>query len=123
MSSADVTVEDIEDRWRPLTDDETARAEALIPDALDIIGLAAVGEPSEATVRRICCAMVIRAMSPGVDSPMGVTTASWGASPYSGSASYSGPSGELFLTAKDKRDLGAGRGRIGFAQMGGDGDV
>lgn len=121
MSVVEVTVSDVESRWRELTDEERTRCAALIPDALDKIGAAAVGSPDDATVRRICCAMVIRAMSAGTSGALGVTQSSWTASPYGGSQTFSQPSGDLYLTSQERRELGQGRGRIGYACMiGGD---
>lgn len=115
MATADVTVAEVEARWRTLTADERSRCEALIQDALDKISLNSVGSPSDATVRRVCCSMVIRAMSAGTDGVLGVTQSSWSASPYSASQTFSAPSGDLYLTAQERRELGQGVGRIGSA--------
>lgn len=121
MGAVEVTASDVESRWRKLSDEERHRCDALIPDALDKIRCAAVGEPDEATVRRICCAMVIRAVSAGTSDTLGVTQTSWTASPYGGSQTFSQPSGDLYLTAQERSDLGQGGGRIGCVPMvGGD---
>lgn len=121
MGAVTVTVADVESRWRPLSDEERRRCGALVDDALDKIAAASVGEPGAATVRRICCAMVIRAMSAGTSGVLGVTQSSWSASPYGGSQTFSQPSGDLYLTSQERRELGAGRGRVGFAPLlGGD---
>lgn len=121
MADATVTYKDVEARWRTLTADERTRCAALIDDALDKISAYAVGEPSDATVRRVCCAMVIRAMSAGTSGVLGVTQSSWTASPYGGSQTFSAPSGDLYLTSQERRELGHGAGRVAFAPMlGGD---
>lgn len=52
----------------------------------------------------VCCNMAARALQ-SADS-VGVASESWGASPYSGSVTYANPTGDLYLTAFEKRLLG-----------------
>ena len=103
------TVTDVEARWRTLTPEERARASVLIDDASDKITTTCQGwvDASEATLRRITCAMVKRAMS----SPMGddvgaVSSASETTGPFTQQFSFANPNGDLYLTASEKKDLG-----------------
>ncbi|WP_050341807.1 Gp19/Gp15/Gp42 family protein [Olsenella sp. oral taxon 807] len=56
-------------------------------------------------LRLVCCQATARMMQAG-ESGQGVTQESWAASPYSGSVSFANPSGDLFLTAFERRLLG-----------------
>lgn len=115
----EITPADVESRWRKLSSDELPRAQALIADAMDIVSGAIVGDVHDGTVRRVVCSMVIRAMSAEASGPMGLTHASWTASPYGGSSTFSGPSGELYLSKQERLSLGGLRGRIGSAPLAG----
>lgn len=104
-------VSDLEARWRPLTGEESASADALLLDASqmivdeagDVAGIAA------ATLRRIVCAMVKRAMV--VPDGIGVDSTQFGAGPFQESVKYANPMGDLYLTKAERRALGIGRGR------------
>lgn len=103
------TVADLEARWHALTPDEQAQAEALLADAADLImsECPRYMEASAATLKRVACAMVKRAMING-DNAMGVTQTQQTAGPFSQMFSYSNPSGDLYLTKAEKRSLGCG---------------
>lgn len=51
----------------------------------------------------VACNAAARALMPGGP---GVQSQSWGASPFSGSVTYANPSGDVYLTAFEKRLLG-----------------
>ncbi|MDN6659715.1 MAG: phage Gp19/Gp15/Gp42 family protein [Acidipropionibacterium jensenii] len=106
------TVSDLEARWRTLTADEKARAQVLIDDASDKITTTCTGwvDASEATLRRITCAMVKRAMAtPAGADGADVSSLQQGAGPYQATVQFSNPSGDLYLTKAEKVDLGDGK--------------
>lgn len=117
-------VDDLEERWRTLTDPEQATAEVLLGDASNLI----VSECSSAnyvddadtaeqatraaTLKRITCAMVKRAMIDGGsgDSPS-VTEEQNTAGPFGFRLKYSNPTGDLFLTKSERKSLPCGQQR------------
>ena len=115
------TVEDLEARWRALDPSEQARASVLLDDAsamlkraMDASGIAVDAENDAfmQSLKAVCCSMVRRAMSTPIDGPT-VSNTSQTAGPFSQSFTYSNPSGDLYMTSGEKRQLGIGRMRIG----------
>lgn len=115
------TVDDLEARWRPLSPQERERASVLLEDATALVSRACgssgvdVGDPDEAfqqALKAVTCAVVSRAMSAPVDGPT-VSNTSQTAGPFSQSFTYSNPSGDLYLTSGERKELGIGRARIG----------
>ena len=90
-----------------LTGDERTRAEALLADASDLIRTTCprwhTAKP--ATLKRIACMAVKRAMQAGPDMS-GVTQSTQTAGSYSESLSYANPAGDLYLTTSEKEALG-----------------
>lgn len=95
---------------------------ALLADASDLIRTTCPNwqAAGQDTLRRVCCAVVIRAMQSG--DMQGVTQASQTAGPFTQSWSYSDPAGALYLNKQEKRSLGGTLrlGSIDMATMGGD---
>ena len=127
MAYADVS--DLEVRWRTLTDDEQARAEALLDDASAMLdAYVTVDETDEKQMQLlkiVTCNMVERAMSTGGDI-FGVTQQSMTAGPYAQTFSYANPTGDLYITKAEKRLLGisgTGKGRTIMYGMVGDDDA
>lgn len=116
MTDVYATVDDVTARWRAMTDSEETRCEALLADASDLIRTTCPNWASagEATLRRVTCAAVIRALQSG--DMAGVTQTSQTTGPFSQSWSYSNPSGDLYLTKAEKRALG-GTVRLGSTDM------
>lgn len=121
------TVDDLEARWRPLSEAEAERAVALLADASAILraemrGRIDAGDGAQASaLRAACCGMVRRAMSAGIDAA-GVKSASEGAGGYTASVTYANPHGDMYITATERRMLGIGRGRFGCTDpFGGEG--
>lgn len=117
---------DLEKRWRGLSSDETDRASVLLEDATDLIKAECPHwkTATAATLRRITCAVVKRAMqgdavgdasAPGVwPDPRGtVASETHTTGPFSDTFTYANPDGTLFLRAAEVRLLG-GRGRKAF---------
>lgn len=61
----------------------------------------------------VCCNMAARALQS--TETAGVSQESWGASPYSGSVTYANPTGDLYLTAFERRLLGIDGADMGVA--------
>lgn len=105
------TAADLEARWRPLTQAETATADVLLADAsqlvLDECPDAASKPPR--TLERVVCAIVKRAMSaPGGEA---LVSLQQGAGPFQQTRQFANPTGDLYLTKAERRALGCGRQR------------
>lgn len=100
------TPEDLEARWRPLTPVEREQAVVLLEDASQLVidEGCDVSRVAEATLRRVVCGVVKRAMGSAGD--FGVTSLQQGAGPYQQTMQYSNPLGDLYLTKADRRALG-----------------
>lgn len=114
--SSYATVEDLEKRWRPLTDAEKARAQVLLEDASLRIRQACkhLPEPdADGLLARkiVACNMVMRAMSTDVSQPIGASSLTQTAGSFSQSTSWSGPASTLYLSKEDKILLGIGYSR------------
>lgn len=111
------TVQDVEARWRTLSDDEQTRATALLNDAsamlASMMGGCAKVQGKEPLLNMVCCNMVIRAMSASAADSFGVSQASITAGPYTQSFSYANPGGDMYLTRAERRMLGISAGYIG----------
>lgn len=111
------TIEDLQARFRVLDPQEAARAEALLMDASVMIATAMADsgvdmyadELSEANMRRVCCAMVSRALC---------TEAAPDPTYAFGGNLVATASGELYMKRAEKTLLGIGRGRIAFVEAG-----
>ena len=115
------TVDDLVDFWRPLTDDEEARATTLLGYAAVLIRtewadiddrIAAYADdprpstaldPAVAELVSLC--MVKRAMIGGTGGGEGVSSEMQVGGPFTHQTSYSNPMGNLYLTAQEKRQL------------------
>lgn len=113
---------DLADRWRPLTTTEQTRATTLLLDAsqmiLDedkrhVLDILTVPTP---THKRIVCKMVERAMGTDVDVPA-VTQYSQTVGPFTEARTLAGPSGDIYLTKAERRQLGFSRQRAGSVAM------
>lgn len=106
------TTDDLEARWRPLTATERPRAATLLADAavrIDAFAPMPEGDEQQAEIRKIIsCDMVKRAMQNGGETA-GVTQQSQTSGPFGTSTTYANPSGDLYLTAADKKLLGYGK--------------
>lgn len=99
-------VQDLVDRWRPLTSAEADVADTLLFDASMLIrgrfpgidGQVASGQVDRAILTIVTAGMVKRAMIAPAD---GVASQSEGMGPYSHSQTYANPLGNVFLTAAD----------------------
>ena len=104
------TYEDLEARWRTLTPDEQATATVLLDDAAALIDAYAtidVTNPDQmARARYVSCAVVRRAMQAAQSDMFGIPQASATMGPFNQQATFSNPTGELYLSASEKGMLG-----------------
>lgn len=104
------TSDDIAARWRPLTSAEQGKAEVLLEDAATYLSEYVVvdedDEQQASILKMVSCSMVIRAMLASENNVFGVTEQSISADIYSQTMRYQNPSGDLYLTASEKRLLG-----------------
>jgi hypothetical protein len=117
------TTEQVEARWRTLTEAEATRATQLLLDASQLIldedmhgVLADLTAPTQ-TLVSVTCSMVIRAMASGVEAGPPATQTSWGAGPFNASTTFANPTGDLYLTKSERRRLGFSRQRAGAVDM------
>lgn len=104
-------VQDVVDRWRPLSPDEEQIASVLISDASDIIRVRwpdvdyrlQVGSLSSSTTVRIVANMVRRAMLNRDNE--GVTQGTEVTGPFTRSETYSNPNNNLYLSAEEVKAL------------------
>lgn len=113
------TVEDLKKRWPDMPPGSDDHAEVLLEDASALImeAFPRVHEASEATRRRIVCAMVKRSMKAGLDDRDGVSSVSETTGPFQVSHSFSNPNGDLFLTKQERQALGGGKQRAGSVDL------
>lgn len=114
---------DLQDRWRPLSADEVARATVLLGDASQLIldedrldTLATLTDPASQTLVRIVCDVVKRAMQNPIDTAA-VTSMQQTMGPFGLQATYSNPTGDLYLTKAERRALGFSTQRAGAVDM------
>lgn len=111
------TVEELEQRWRDLSEDEKNRAASLLEDAalildaeLERCNLKAEGRSDK--LRYVSCEMVRRKMASGAYGD--VSSYSRTAGSFNEQISPYNPSGDMYLTSNERRLLGVQlkRGRI-----------
>lgn len=104
------THEDLEARWRTLSEAEQARADVLLDDAAvylsQFVTVIEGDEQQAAALKMVSCSMVQRAMLVSENDAFGVSEQSISADIYSQTMRYANPSGDLYLTAGEKRLLG-----------------
>lgn len=104
------TLADLEARYGPVVDQR--RATVLLDDAATMLdGLVAV-DTSDAhqmdALKMVSCAMVNRSLLASSSDSFGVSQASYTMGPFTESATYANPSGDMYLTASERRLLGVG---------------
>jgi hypothetical protein len=118
MADTFATVEDLEARWRGLSEQERKRAAVLLEDATDLIKASAPRwqHASLSTLRRVCCAVVKRALqaeqgsADGLPEPRGLLSSEMHVTgPFTDQYAYSNPEGDLFLRAAELKQLGGRR--------------
>lgn len=104
------TVEDLESRWKVLTDAEQATAETLLEDAATYLNALVAVDPEDETqmqiLKMVSCSMVQRSMIAQQNDSFGIKQQTISADIYSQSVTYSNPTGDFYLTGSEKRLLG-----------------
>lgn len=114
MTQGIATVDDLRVLYPAYTDDMQDRAVMLLDFAEASARSICVGDIDDQILKMVVIQATIRALQAGGDTPIGVTQTSWAASPFSGSMTYSNPSGDLYFTAQEKRLLHADTGAAFF---------
>lgn len=118
MADVFATVEDLESRWRGLSEQERKRAAVLLEDATDLIKSSAPRwqHATAGTLKRIACAVVKRALqaeqgaADGLPEPRGLLASEMHTTgPFTDQYAYSNPEGDLFLRAAELKQLGGRR--------------
>lgn len=128
MAAAYATVNDLNTLWRPLTSDETDKANALLPIVSDLLRQAAKnvgkdldemianGDVLATVVKSVTCDVTARAlMTPTSGAPM--TQMSESALGYSVSGTFLSPGGGLFIKTSELGRLGLRRQKIGVIEL------
>lgn len=104
-------VDDLKARWPALPAGAEERAGVLLEDAsqfiLDVAPQAA--QASEATRRRVVCAVVRRYMESENREGQGLTQFQISAGPYQQGGTFHNPDGAFYLRADEKKALGVGK--------------
>lgn len=115
-------VSDLEDRWRPLSPDEQTRAKVLLMDASALLSAEferCGRDPDLVSAhlkRQVSCYMVRRVMASGTGadlSQVGVT-----AGVFSEQRTFANPSGNLYVSADERRLLGIPKRRMRIESIG-----
>ena len=105
------TYTDLEAIWRPLSADEQEQATALLDYAAVIIdAYATIDATDEEQMKRakyVSCSVVRRAMQASESDMIGISQASATMEPFNQQATFSNPTGDLYLTGTEKGILGA----------------
>ena len=105
------TYSDLETIWRTLTTSEQATATALLDYAAAIIDAYATIDANDAEqltrAKYVSCSMVRRSMQSSESEMFGVTQASATMGAFNQQATFSNPTGDLYLSAAEKGMLGA----------------
>lgn len=116
------TIEELEERWRDLSESERKRAAVLLEDAAAILDaeLERRHLPSEGRtdkLRYVSCQMVRRAMAATAEGDY--TSISRTAGSFTEQFNPANPSGDMYLTSNERRLLGVSlrSGRVGTAEL------
>lgn len=111
------TISDLERRYGELPEGMQGRATALLEDAATMLeGMVTVdvSDPLQASrLEMVSCAMVNRSMQATESEVFGISEARYTMGPFVQSATFSNPSGDMYLTTNEKRLLGIGGTAIG----------
>lgn len=115
------TKDDLAARWRTLTSPEQTLATTLLSDASSLIldecaraNVVPDGDASElanrtASLKRIVCAIVKRAMIDGANESPSVSESQQTAGPFGFREKFTNPTGDLYLTKAERRSLPCGK--------------
>lgn len=111
------TIDQLEARYGEVADELRDRAQALLEDAATILDSRVMVDISDQQqldrLELVSCAMVNRALMAAESEAYGVSNASYSMGPFSQTATFANPSGDLYLTSGELRLLGATGTAIG----------
>lgn len=115
MADSFASTDDLEKRWRPLSPAEKDTATVLLEDASvevrSVLRRAGIDYEAPAfdedAAKIVVCGMVKRGMV-AADSTPGVTTEQETTGPFSRSFTYANPTGDLYMTKRERQLLGLG---------------
>lgn len=113
------TIEDLEDRYGAIEDAELrARAEVLLEDAATMLDGRVCVDPRDQhqadALRIVSCSMVNRAVAAARDSGgIGLAEATYTMGPFTQTATYANPGGDLYITSGERSLLGLNGSYIG----------
>lgn len=113
------TINDLADRGRPTSSEDTTKVQTLLRDASQLIldeMPQAAARASADTLTRIVCSMVMRVLDSGAPAP-GVETSQFGVGPFQESYRWANPTGDLYLTKGERRALRGAHGRASSISM------
>ncbi len=102
------TVADLANRGRSTSPEDQVKVETLLADASQILideFPRGVQTAAPETLTRIVCNMVLRVLDSGAPAP-GVETTQFGVGPFQESYRWANPTGDLYLTKRERRQLG-----------------
>lgn len=109
------TTKDLELFYSSYSDAIKDRAEAYLASVSHaIMSLCEWEDVDPEILKLVTIQATIRVLQAGSETPIGVTQQSWSASPFSGSLSFSNPSGDIYFTAFEKKLLGVDASDAGF---------
>ena len=110
------TLSDLKAMFPTLEATDEGRAENLLSLISAAVGsLCDVESKDPAVLKLVVCQVAIRVLQAGSETPIGVQSQSWTASPFGGSVSYSNPTGDIYFTSFEKSLLGIDEGYAIFA--------
>ena len=110
------TLDDLKALYPALEDSERERAQSLLSlVTAAVASLCDWADRDPAVLKLVVCQATIRVLQAGEETPIGVTSQSWMASPFQGSTSYANPTGDIYFTAFEKNLLGVDEGDVLYA--------
>lgn len=118
------TVQDLSSRWRPLSPEETIRAEVLLEDASLLIEaeykranieIDLNDEFSSSARKIVCCSIVKRVLASTIDGDYKQMSRTAGS--FNEQFTFANPSGDMYLTAREYRMLGIPQTNSGIYQL------
>lgn len=110
------TLDDLKALYPALEDSERERAQSLLSlVTAAVASLCDWADKDPAVLKLVTCQATIRVLQAGEETPIGVTSQSWMASPFQGSTSYANPTGDIYFTSFEKNLLGVDEGDVLYA--------
>lgn len=110
------TLDDLKALYPALEDSERERAQSLLSlVTAAVASLCDWADKDPAVLKLVVCQATIRVLQAGEETPIGVTSQSWMATPFQGSTSYANPTGDIYFTAFEKNLLGIDEGDVLYA--------